>query len=421
MSAGASVRMSFLLLVAMYTAAMLWVWTGAIYRDINLLPMAGLHLGSAAASAGILWIVLSRVPALPSFDLAVPVGPIFAAAIVAGAIAHWISLGGIPIVDALLTDNYLTAGLIRDGITREQNVFFNYMPTFIIKVFAPFLVIYCIDKRRWKLGIFVLLFGSFYAISLMQKSYPLYVTAPPALFALLTWRPVKAVFSGAVGVAAVVALVMATNPALRTAHVTPNETKIVEPAAAPPVAEHHPLEMVASPTQALKAAAPDIIDSLAVRVVVSPGMVVSQWFDVFPSVLPFNGLCGYRFLAPLAGCAHVENAKNVWLHYNPDLIALGYQGSMGAAHFMEEYANFGAAGLAISALLLVGVLAVVSVLSAHVGLAGMVALNFAFIMALSSTGLHTTLLSGGWALMLLCSMLWRPSSGPRAEHLARQV
>lgn len=156
----------------------------------------------------------------------------------------------------------------------------------------------------------------------------------------------------------------------------------------------------------LAANANNIAESLAGRVILDPGLTVERWFAVFPEKFPFNGLCGYRFLAPLANCQFIGNSTRIWLHYYPDLAIRGYSGSMGAAHFMEEYASFGVWGLALAGVLATVVIAVAAAVTSRLGFPAMFALNFPFIMALSSTGLHTTILSGGWAVVLLSSLVW---------------
>lgn len=402
---------SFVCLMTLYVAAMLWVWSGAIfYSEGGLLPMMAAHLLAAGAMAATIYGLSQNrlLPALPKFSVADSFMVGLGTALVAMVFIHWWALGGIPILQVLQTTDYVTAGLIRTRIPQVTVPLVNYIPTLVIKAGIPFLVIYFFHRRRPYVAFAFAVFGLIYAVSLIQKSYPAFITIPPMIYLLLNRKLIRAAIMGLVAIASVSFLVIATNPDMRT-------TQVPEGAIATEVPQSEVIELppLNPPANTIASNTNAIVESLAGRVILDPGLMVERWFAVFPETFPFNGMCGYRFLARFAGCDFVGNSTRTWLHYYPDLAEKGYSGSMGAAHFMEEYASFGAWGLVLAGVLASVVVAVAAVMTTHLGFAALVALNFPFIMALSSTGLHTTILSGGWAAVLLLSLAW-PSTSRRA-------
>jgi hypothetical protein len=144
---------------------------------------------------------------------------------------------------------------------------------------------------------------------------------------------------------------------------------------------------------------------LAHRILLTPGEAVVDWFDTFPANHPFEHGCGYRFAAPALGCRFVNNADLIYLQTSPEYASQGLKGERNAAHFSEEYANFGPAGLALSAFLAALVILIAAVLTAGLGAEIALSINAPFIVILTSTALHTTLLSGGWAAAIALSLI----------------
>lgn len=393
---------SFATLMTLYFVAMLWVWSGAVfYSQGALLSMMAAHLVAAGVAAVMVYgLSQSRIlPALPhvrSTDFVMLALGAFLCVLI---LVHWSALGGIPIVQVMQTTDYDTAGLIRTRIPQVTVPLVNYIPMLVIKSGMPFLIIYFLHRNKPGIAFALAFVALVYAVSLIQKSYPLFVTIPPMIYLLLRWKPVHAAIMAALAIGAVSFLIIATNPDMRTA-------QAVAPVGRIQVAQTDMVDLPAIKAPTLSANATNIAESLAGRVLLDPGLMVERWFAVFPETFAFNGLCGYRFLAPFAGCDFVGNSTRTWLHYYPDLVERGYSGSMGAAHFMEEYASFGTIGLALAGALATVAIAVAAAMSSRLGFPALVALNTPFIMALSSTGLHTTILSGGWAAVLLLSFAW---------------
>jgi hypothetical protein len=87
---------------------------------------------------------------------------------------------------------------------------------------------------------------------------------------------------------------------------------------------------------------------------------------------------------------------------NPALLKQGVHGTMTAASFMEDYANFGLKGLILSGLSLGLVLAIVGLIFGA-SWRWLLVFNLIPIALLIELSLTTVLLSGGW---LLSSMLY---------------
>lgn len=392
-----TLRSGFAILLGMYLTMAAWVWSGSVLTSGGETgPWALLQMGSAIAASVALYLAIPRgalglrgMNSTPGYPLALSLALVLTALVA----VHWYLLGGPPVLHAIAAYSDIGAGLVRNQITDVSVPLANYIPTLVIKTGVPFLIIYFSHLGRNRLAVLLLLVGLAYAVSLMQKAYPLYVIAPPAIYFLLRGAWVKSGLSAAAGVASVILLVLITNPSMFGGGV----------ADAPAVSEPT-LKLVAyepGDVMAPEEIAIEVVSLVAWRVLVDPGLSVNLWFEAFPDSYPFTGGCSYRFLAPVLGCQQVEASKIVWRHYYPDLEAKGYDGSSGAAHFMEEYAAFGIVGLPVASLLVVVALLGAAFVSSRSGIPLLVAMNMPFVFALSSTGLHTTMLSGGWAFALM--------------------
>lgn len=145
---------------------------------------------------------------------------------------------------------------------------------------------------------------------------------------------------------------------------------------------------------------PPWLVGLFYRVVFVPGEVVGNWFAVIPVDLPFAYGCGYRPVAAMLGCAHQNFPQLVYSIYNRSLVKQGVSGTMNAAGFMDEYANFGLPGLIVSGVIMAVLLYLLGILFAGRRAIG-IALNAVPLLFLSSGALLTLLVSGGWLTTLL--------------------
>lgn len=145
---------------------------------------------------------------------------------------------------------------------------------------------------------------------------------------------------------------------------------------------------------------PGWLNGLIHRVVFVPGEVVGNWFAVIPADVPFANGCGYRPVAAMLGCAHQNFPQLVYSIYNRSLVKQGVSGTMNAAGFMDEYANFGLPGLIVSGVIMAVLLYLLGILFAGRRAIG-IALNAVPLLFLSSGALLTLLVSGGWLTTLL--------------------
>ena len=391
-----TLRTGFAALMAMYLVVALWVWLGSFLTSGGqTLGWGSLQIGTTIAAGMALWLLIPKqaagwhlVSQRAGPSIALALGGSFLLLIV----AHWWVLGGPPVLRAVLSGSDVGAGLVRDQITAVSVPLANYIPTLVIKAGIPFLVIYMLNQDRPGLAAILLAAGLIYAISLLQKAYPLYVLGPPAVYCLITRRWGWAAILAGLGAASIVALVSISNPSMFGVDVA---------AASGPKVELVLYGQAGGAAMAPDEVAAEVVSIVAWRVLVDPGLSVNQWFDAFPSVFPFTGGCSYRFLAPILGCDLIEASEVIWRHYYPALAEKGYNGSSGAAHFMEEYAAFGVAGLPLASVLVIVALFGAALVSSRSGIPLLVAMNLPFVFALSSTGLHTTMLSGGWAFALM--------------------
>lgn len=332
------------------------------------------------------------------------------------AIFHWMMLGRIPILAAFATLDQMQASLVRDSISQTGIPLANYIPTVIVRSVVPFLGVYFISRHRYGLAWIALAIGLIYGISLMQKSYPLLTLVPPVLYCLLTRRPGRMFTIMALATSGVLLSFFASAPSFR-----PINTALLF--SAKPAQQQAPQKSGSAlpqrqPQQAksLGQKTEVIAASFFDRIFMLPGKVVADWFSVFPSKMAYKEGCGYRFVSPFLGCKFEDTPSRLYPIFYPRIAAAGVHGSYNAAHFAEEYVNFGPKGLFLSGVLIAIVLAIAAVATARAGLAAAAVLNFAPIMSLTSGALHTTLLTGGWLfVMVLTYTLYRPEN-MNAKH-----
>ena len=377
-----SVRQNYLILASIYAACMAWVWAGVILESghsryvllfIHVTAFLALVAVVSAADRGIrpLTSRFRQVEWLVSLLLIASVGFV---------LVHWVKLGGLPAVTALKSTDYMEIAKLRQSVT-EQGALLNYGSIFLIRVMLPLLVLRFVLKEQYWAAFLVGSFGVVYGLSLMQKSHPIFIVAPAIVY--LAFRGWRAAAFCAIGVfLCIVTLVSVTNVHLRPEHF--------------------------SGIAAVFHAATIVLTSLADRVLWVPGRVVSDWLNAFPTVFPFEHGCGYRFLSVVLRCDFINNSVLMYRHYFPENVSQGLVGTYNAAHFAEEYANFGPFGLIVSATLASVVLFAAAWITAGRDTATVVAINFPFIASLSSSALHTTLLSGGWFAMVALSLILLP-------------
>ena len=373
-----TVRQNYLILISMYALCMGWVWAGVFVEGgadkTGLLILQSVALvGSVAIISG---VSKNIEPLRLRFDPALSPANLLLILSIGFVLLHWTRLGGIPAFEALASSDDIETARLRQSIT-EHGALLNYLSIFLIRVLFPLLLLRYVVARKYWAAATAGFVGIIYGLSLMQKSYPLLIIAPSMIYlSFVRWR--AAVLCIAITVICVVFLVLIANAGLR-----PEQFSDLFTAG----------RWIA------------VFTALADRVLLLPGHVVSDWLKVFPAIFPFEHGCGYRFISTALGCDFVNNSVVMYQHFFPENVARGLIGTYNAAHFAEDYANFGWAGLMLS-----GVLAAITIFAASWATSGgstaiVLAINFPFIATLSSSALQTTLASGGWIASILLSLV----------------
>ncbi|WP_159947175.1 hypothetical protein [Rhizobium sp. 18065] len=309
---------------------------------------------------------------------------------------YFLLLGNIPLIDAIRANEYYAVTRIRTDISKSGFPE-SYIPALVTRSIAPAIVIYFLHTKNFKPAFFVFLSAAAVGLLTITKGHVIFATFPVILYCILTKRIFQAGLFVVSAAVIIYAVMVVTNPAANTACKFSSNSS--DPACQE-ISELVPEDV----TVAGKASfAERLARALARRALIVPGQVVAEWFETFPEKVPFEQGCGYRFLAPIVGCKFEQNARLVYAIQYPDRVAQGIQGSKNAAHFMEEYANFGIPGLLLAGALAAVAISLATLLMSKVSLPAFLSINLIFILMITSTALHTTLLSGGWLMAMITS------------------
>jgi hypothetical protein len=385
-----SVRQNYLVLASIYAACMAWVWAGVILEsEHSRYDLLCIHVAAFLTLVAIISLAGRGIKPLTwRFPQAEWLASLLLIASVGFILIHWAQLGGMPAVSALKSTDDMEIAKLRQSVT-EHGALFNYGSIFLIRVMLPLLVLRYVLKKQYWSALLVGLFGAVYGLSLMQKSYPIFIVAPAIVYFAFTGRRAAA-FCGIGVFLCVVTLVLITNARLR-----PGQFSDI------PSAFN---------------AGTIVVTSLTERVLVVPGRVVSDWLNAFPTIFPYEYGCGYRFVSAVLRCDFINNSVLTYRHYFPENVSQGLVGTYNAAHFAEEYANFGPLGLIVAATLASVVLFAAAWITSGRDTATIVAVNFPFIASLSSSALQTTMVSGGWFAMVGLSLILLPGSEATRVH-----
>lgn len=322
-------------------------------------------------------------------------------------VLHFSYLGHVPVLAGIASNDYFDIMRIRQSVFFEAPVVFRYLPNIILKSLLPFLLLYyCVTGRR-RAFLVALGVGTFYGVALMNKMFVVILYAPLILYLLFSRRFLFAAGMALIPVAALALLVFVQNPQVRPELWTPRDKAtasgkplIVE---APTIAE---AIAARKKTQSSSYPLVQFVETIYLRIFVVPGQVVAVWFSNIPSRLPFANGCGYRFVAAIRGCEFQFYPSLVHDIENPILVREGVRGTMTAASFMEDYANFGFKGLVLSGALFAFLLAFIARMFSGDWRWALI-LNFIPIAMMIELPLSTVLLTGGWAVTLLLYLIFR--------------
>lgn len=328
---------------------------------------------------------------------------------------HFFYLGQVPVLGGIVSNDYYDIMRIRQSVFFEAPAVFRYLPNIVLKSLIPFLLLYFYVTGRRRIFLIALGVGTFYGLALMNKMFVVILYAPLMLYLLFSRRFFLAARMALIPVAALALLVFVQNPQVRPEFWTPRDKAtasgkplIIE---APTLAE----TMAArKKTESSSYPVVQFVETIYLRIFVVPGQVVAVWFSNIPARLPFANGCGYRFVAAIRGCEFQFYPSLVHDIENPILVREGVHGTMTAASFMEDYANFGYRGLVLSGVVFAFLLAFIArMFSGDWRWALM--LNFIPVAMMIELPLSTVLLTGGWAVTLLLYLVFRDRLKSAAE------
>jgi|688.fasta_scaffold79316_4 hypothetical protein len=341
-------------------------------------------------------------------------------------VLHYIAIGYIPIIKSYLSLDYYKIALMRQKIKEIDSTLIKYISSFSVKAVIPILMLVAYIKDK-KLFMAYFVICSFYAFSLMQKSYIVGIFVPIILYVSMSIEIKDFVYSilsfdlsqikkstpSFIKKIALIAFfifiplacnyltVFVANPMLRASkeeiEAEMNKNK-----------QDGDKEYLAFVESSLSKDIAVAGTALSNRVFFKPGEMVGVWLDKIPSEFPYAKGCGYHFLAPFLGCEYedYDYSRKLYDITKKKEASKGLKGTFTAAHFMYDYANFGYYGFIIAAFLLALLLNFISVFFNNQA-NWILPINGLFILWLSSAAFYSTLFSGGWMLSILLFIFYK--------------
>lgn len=300
---------------------------------------------------------------------------------------HFIYLKNIPTVSAFQSHNSFEIFKMRNAVSEKSSTLVNYLSSFVLKAIIPFSVLYFFIQKKRYAFIIVLVVSAFYCLSLIAKSFLVTAFIPVIFLTLFSRKYFASIGFFVLVFAGLNLLVFVANPALRG-----GDTNTMS--FSPVTKQEEGNGLIRS------------VRGLTDRVFLTPGKIVSGWFEAIPKEKPYLNGCGYRFLAPVLHCEYREYASELYPVLFPEFAKQGYAGRVNAASFMYDYSNFGWVGIILSAILMAVVFVALNILFAGKELIKF-CINIYYVLVLSSSALSTLLLSGGWGLMILLFLICR--------------
>jgi len=304
-------------------------------------------------------------------------------------ISHLISLGGSPAIKGIGMSESGAIAELRRSITADTSAFWGYSSSFNIKAILPFSLLLFLFKKKKTFFIILFIIGSFYAFSLMQKSYILTVLLPIFIYLLLNKKFIQSIGIITTCVVVIVSLVFITSPQLRGGKDTITKTEVVKTSKKTENAPYYKR----------------VYAGIMHRMFEVPGEMVVQWFEAIPEKKPFLNGAGYNFITQFTSLKYRNYAKELYPIIRPQYAERGFKGSVNTASFMYEYSNFGNIGLILSALFL----SIIFIITENVFQSNFlmkISLNFFPVFMLSSGALTTALFSNGWGPVIFLYFLF---------------
>ena len=310
-----------------------------------------------------------------------------------GTVIHYLDIGYIPIIKAIFSNDYYEIAEIRKQANLLTTTPIRYLSSFLIKSIIPFLLIYLMVIKNYKLYSLIYLIAILYAFSLMQKSFILTILLPSIFYAIYLKRIKFLVKHLIVICLFIFGLLNITNP--QVSEMKKNDNVSIK-------------KFEKTNSNFSETTNPIIIflKLIKKRVILTPGKIVAKWFVNIPNNEPFLNGCGYRILAPILGCDYRNYGQELYDDIFPKYAAIGIKGNVNTTSFMYDYANFGILGLIISGLLMGALISIIDFIFSF-NIMVKFAVNSFYILMLSSSALTTLMFSGGWGLMILLFFIYK--------------
>lgn len=396
---------------AAYCASLLWLVAASLW----FAELTGKGLGRAPVVAAIIlgtilayvlfWKALSiRVPRLTDWPSETHVAPpalsrpkswvlLGLSMLFAGVfVAHMIMLGDIPILAAMRSSDDYSISIIRQEAYFGLPLWLRYMSDYSFKALGPALLVisYLYHKRIFW---FVLAVGSLYCLAVFVRILPAIFLTPLLLLLLFQRRWLHLTLTVALLALLITVATSASAPDIRNSFV---------PEAKPPILTQTEKDL-ASGYLAVKKPENDwrtgsVLYAIFERALFIPGQVIDQWFYFYSRPEAREHGCGYRILARFMKCEYVPVPTKLYEAFYQENTQRGMRGSLNAASFMSDYANFGPSGIVVSSFLTGLLFCVIAIIYRDHPLA--LPLNIPLIMVSMETSIVTALNSGaGWLAM----------------------
>lgn len=375
---------------------------------------------------------------------------------------HLVYLEGIPAITAANIDNYYAIMHIRQDIFLAAPAHFRYIPNLLVKSIFPLSILYFFYNAKYKSMLAAILFGSFYALALMNKIFILLIFLPLIIFCCVTLRWFFLMAALVIPFVGITLLVFVQNPhirpdiwqkytiklksepayvaetartinriiekhAIKAAQTEMAETRAAQAERAETGAAHvgkaetkntqagetEAVRSLLNSNEWMKATAKQTgsqvynsLYTIYARIFLVPGQVITAWFKHVPSSIPFAEGNGYRIIAWLKNERFVFFPSLINDLEYPYLVEKGVHGTMTAANFMEDYANFGWKGLVLGGGILGLLLAFINkIFSSSWQLS--LSINSVPLALIAESPLTTVMLTGGWALSVLLYIVFK--------------
>jgi hypothetical protein len=394
---------------AVYLLSLLWLASAAfIYsRLADRSPEHVLHVLGVVAGVIVVYAVLLKLleRVRPSWTADLPVPPAgtvtprirLMLTLMVGlygiiAFGHFLMLGNVPVLEALTADTDLGVSIVRQQGYFGLPGFMRYASDYSVKAIGPALLLltyYFRSRLFWA----VLAIGIVYSLGLFARILPIILFLPLLVYLFMQRRWLH--LAGAMAILAVMvgAVTIASSIALREPAMRPAQDAV--DAVTGEVKMPKPRDLRGKEGDWRRTSA---IYALYERAMVVPGQVIYQWFDYYDEPERRENGCGYRLLAKRIGCDYVPVPSKLYAAFYPANYEHGMRGSLNAASFMTEFANFGPRGFLLSALLAGVLFAAVRVIYRNHPLA--LPMNLPLIVAAMESSIVTAINSGaGWLVM----------------------